>query len=312
MVPTDLEYREAHGLELMQAASPKLTLPQSPEELQGAKTREDSTPQELAGEFVLYDDPLDLPAREPQFMERYALAVLYYQNGGCSGDWVSATSWMTGTDHCEGKWHGVVCDLRGRVIEVNLSRNYVTGKIPVELSALGELGTLDLSNNAMVGAVPAAALSMPKMYTIQLNNNGFEGEFPFEEVKQGAEILDNLWIQENTQLTGNIVDSYCLMNTVTLDCENFDPSPVYPTEPKYPDMGTLTTFEEDCVDRVARYPSEYTCNFDDPLPYTKPPSPAEGGEDSTQLFVPAPAPAICGTPAAGTRRKREREHEPGR
>jgi hypothetical protein len=296
MAPTDVAYREEHGLELMQAASPKLTLPPTAEELRGAKNRGDSTPQELAGEFVLYDDPMDLAARDPRFMERYALAVFYYQNGGCSGDWVNNAKWLSTNDHCEG-WHGVVCDLKGRVIEMNMGRNYITGKIPVEFSALEELSTLDLSNNAMVGTVPAAALSMPKMYTISLNNNKFEGDFPFQEVKQGATILDNLWVQENPDLEGTITDDYCSLNTVTLDCENFNPGPVYPATPNYPELGTLTTFEEGCIDRVGRFPAEYTCNFDDPVPPTKPPATVE----EENPFQPAPAPEICGTPAAGTR-----------
>lgn len=198
MNPTENDYRENTGLDLMKVVSPKLTLPLEPEALVGAKTRADSTPQEIAAEFVIYDDPMELSARDPRFMERYALVVLYYQNGGCAGDWNTNTNWMVfdedaddvaaSADHCN-DWHGIVCDLKGRVIEVNLSQNYVTGKIPVEFSQLLELGTLDLSNNAMVGTVPAEALSMSKMYTIRLNNNMFEGEFPFEEVKDGATIL---------------------------------------------------------------------------------------------------------------------------
>ena len=189
MAPTDGAYREEHGLEVLTAASPRLTLPQTPGELAGAKGRPGSTPQELAAEFVLYDDALALPARDPRFAERYALATLYYQNGGCARDWIEgAATWLTGEDHC-GNWYGVSCDLQRRVTELNLARNYVTGQIPVELGQMLELSTLDLSNNAMSGAIPARALTMSKMYTIALSNNDFEGEFPFDEVKAGAVIL---------------------------------------------------------------------------------------------------------------------------
>mmetsp|Transcript_1866 Transcript_1866/g.4015 ORF Transcript_1866/g.4015 Transcript_1866/m.4015 type:complete len:539 (+) Transcript_1866:187-1803(+) len=292
LAPTDTEYRETTGLEMMRAASPKLALPQTPEELVGAKENSDSTPQELAAEFVLYDDPLEIPTRDLRFMERYALSVFYYQNGGCIGDWITKSNWRSDEDHCD-NWHGIVCDLKKRVIEVNLSKNYVTGKIPIEFSQLMELSTLDLSNNAMVGTVPADALSMGKMYTIQLNNNLLEGEFPFQEVKEGATILDNLWIQENTQLTGTITESYCAMNSITLDCDNFEPKPVYPIDS---DSG-LTTFQTNCLDsKIGRGPKEYTCNFDDPVPYVKP-----AAENGTEVVVPAPSPpAICGTPAVGT------------
>lgn len=191
MAPTDDTYREAHGLELMIGSSPRLTLPQVPEALRGSKADADATPQELAAEFVLYDDPLEIPARDPRFLERYALAVFYFQNGGCSGDWMVRSNWLTDGDHCNATrgWHGVTCDLQRRVIELNLAENGVTGKVPVEFAGLLELSTLDLSNNALEGTVPAAALSMRNLYTIQLNNNLLTGEFPFEEVREGANIL---------------------------------------------------------------------------------------------------------------------------
>ena len=195
MNPTDGTYREITGLEMMRAVSPKLTLPQTPTELNGASTREDSTPQMLAAEFILYNDPLELPTRDARFMERYALVVLYYQNGGCSNDWISTTNWMNELDHCgdgtnpQSAWHGIECDLKKRITAINLSKNYVTGKLPMEFQVLDELSTLDLSNNAMVGEVPSEALSMRKLYTIQLNNNLLEGDFPFELVKGEGSIL---------------------------------------------------------------------------------------------------------------------------
>jgi len=308
--PTDTTYRETFGLGLMIAASPKLTLPRDPEELKGAKNNVDSTPQELAAEFVLYDDPMNFNARDPRFMERYALVVFYFQNGGCAGDWITRTKWLevpsstddsdgddseagstdssspSSADHCDG-WHGIVCDLKKRVIEVNLSKNYVTGKIPMEFSQLLELSTLDLSNNALVGEVPAVALSMRNMFTIQLNNNKLEGEFPFAEVKNGAYILDNLWIQENDGLNGAITGAYCELNSVTLDCNNFDPQPTYPVE----DIGGLTTFEADCQVSELVSPKEYTCNFEPSVPFTK--SPAVAGATNAPATSPA---TVCGTP----------------
>ncbi|KAL7530688.1 hypothetical protein ACHAWF_007475 [Thalassiosira exigua] len=286
--PTDEDYRIEEGLELMRDASGNLALPTTSEEVRGAKERPDSTPQALAAEYVLFDDPLALSARDPRFLERFALVSFYYANGGCAGDWITNANWMNDEDHCEG-WHGVTCNLQGRVTEVSMSKNYVTGRMPVDFSGLRELSTLDLSNNAMEGTVPAKALSMPNVYTIQLNNNRLEGTFPFEDLKAGAEILDVLWIQENPQLTGRITQAYCQMSSITLDCDNFEPQPLYPIEPKYGDG--LTTFEERCIDGVGSSPQEYTCNSDPPVPFEKPPS------DESTVFGQVPAPAICGTPA---------------
>jgi len=230
-------------------------------------------------------------ARDPRFAERYALATLYYQNGGCARDWIEgAATWLTGEDHC-GNWYGVSCDLQRRVTELNLARNYVTGQIPVELGQMLELSTLDLSNNAMSGAIPARALTMSKMYTIALSNNDFEGEFPFDEVKAGAVILDNLWIQENQKLTGTITKEYCRMGSITLDCNNMKPQPVYARD------SDLTTFQTSCIEDedIGRGPGEYTCNSEDATPATRPP-PVEGQNGT---LAPTTPPAICGEPVGG-------------
>ncbi|KAL3815614.1 hypothetical protein ACHAXA_007146 [Cyclostephanos tholiformis] len=276
LAPTGPDYREEEGLELMRNASAKLSLPATPDVLVGSGSDPKSTPQAMAAEFVLYDDPLLLPSRDPRFLERYALAVMYYINGGCSGFWIEDANWMGGSDHCDG-WYGVTCDLKGRVVELNLSSNRVTGTLPIELGQLAELSVLDLSNNALTGTIPPEALSMAKLYTIQLNNNLLQGEFPFQEVKEGATILGNLWIQENSKLTGTITDSYCLLNSITLDCDNFSPKPVYGPD------GKLTTFQLNCAEKTGTSPGEYTCNFEEP---TMPPA-----TDSSSS-------AMCGIPMA--------------
>ena len=84
-----------------------------------------------------------------------------------------------------------------------------------------------MSNNALSGTIPHESLSMGKLYTIQLNNNLLEGGFPFQEVKEGAAILGNLWIQENADLTGTITEAYCGLNSITLNCDNYGPKPMY-------------------------------------------------------------------------------------
>jgi len=303
LAPTDEDYRAETALQMMLDISPKLSLPlEDPTQLIGASTNPLSTPQEIAAEFVIYNDPLDITTRDERFLERYAIIVYYYQNGGCNNDWITSTNWMTFNDpqdnttdyanHCsnqDNNWYGIVCDLKGRIIEINMSKNYVTGKIPMEFNALKELSTLDLSNNALTGSVPSEALSMKSMYTIQLNNNKLSGTFPFEQVKTEDSILDNLWIQENSELRGTLTEEYCIMNSVTLDCDNFNP------QPTYPDDSGDTTFQKNCVvEGLGIGPKEFTCNFDEPVPFEKP-------DDGLFGNVPAAAPAICGTPAAGQR-----------
>ena len=111
--------------------------------------------------------------------------------------------------------------------------------------------------------------------------------------------IDNLWIQENTGLTGTITEAYCTMNSITLDCDNFNPQPVYA-----PDDSGDTTFQKNCYEEVGSGPKEYTCNFDEPVPFEKPGEDGEDGSGTTLDLtgaIPAPAPAaICGVPAVGS------------
>ncbi|KAL7493100.1 hypothetical protein ACHAWT_004582 [Skeletonema menzelii] len=290
--PTVTGYRLTTGFSMMKEISPSISLPNNPEALKGAKTRSGSTPQMLAAEFILYDDAQKLSVRDPTFLERYALAVFYYANGGCSGDWITTTNWMdpvNATNHCgvaggNGKWHGVFCSLQGRVTEIKMNGNYVTWKLPREFVAFTELSTLEVSDNRMVGELPTEAISMPKLFTLLLNNNDFEGVFPFDAVKQGAESLDTLWIQENSKLSGSVPTSFCSLGSITLDCANFQPQPVYVS----PDS-TETTFVNDCLaEPEGVSPREYTCNAEVGVPIEK------------AADAPVPAPRICGTPAAGT------------
>ncbi|KAL3785994.1 hypothetical protein ACHAWO_012192 [Cyclotella atomus] len=276
-MPTDETYRGITGLEAMKAVSPNLALRvDTPEELIGASTDPSATPQEIAAEFLLYDDELQIPARDPRFIERYALAVFYYTNGGCAGDWIDTTNWMNPKrDHCQ--WYGVVCDLQGLVTELAMEGNYVTGEMIMELSQLKTMSTMDLSNNRMEGQVSLDALNISSLFTLRLSNNVFSGDFPFDRLLEGSPLLSNLWIQENAKLIGEITDDYCSLFSITLDCDNFKPLPVYTTD------GITTTFEAQCLEEKGVKPTEYTCNSDAGIPVTKPPSPT-------------PANNNCGTP----------------
>lgn len=80
------------------------------------------------------------------------------------------------------------------------------------------------------------------------------------------------------------------MNSVTLDCDNFDPQPTYPGSSNGEDDEGSTTFEVECADEFEVTPKEYTCNFDNPVPFVRDPA-------ATPVSAPG---TVCGTPAAGT------------
>ena len=84
----------------------------------------------------------------PQVSEdRAALVALHNATGGPG--WRSHTNWLS--DSPIGDWHGVTTDDSGRVTELSLERNQLTGELPPELGYLTELTRLWLNSNELSG-----------------------------------------------------------------------------------------------------------------------------------------------------------------
>jgi len=99
-----------------------------------------------------YDEDMDRDTR----MDRYALAVLYYSTNDVPTEetqdpktWFQANKWLSKDHACE--WQGIECNEKLHVVEIDLPRNNLSGKIPVELAFLDEhLTTLILSENVIL------------------------------------------------------------------------------------------------------------------------------------------------------------------
>ena len=89
---------------------------------------------------------------------RQELVELYEAFDGVN--WTNATNW--GTDAPLDTWHGVTTDGEGRIIELDLSDNGLSGEIPPELGLLESLEVLDLSGNGVpAGATERRDLVLP-------------------------------------------------------------------------------------------------------------------------------------------------------
>ncbi len=99
--------------------------------------------------------------------DKAALVALYNATGGA--DWTTGTNWTTG--EALSSWHGVTTDGAGRVTQLALSNNGLSGTLPAALGDLDELERLDLSYNALRGALPAELADLTSLTTLSLTRS---------------------------------------------------------------------------------------------------------------------------------------------
>ena len=151
--------------------------------------------------------------------DKQALVALYHATDG--ENWANNEHWLT--DAPLGEWHGVTV-VDGRVTDVVLHANRLTGPIPPELGKLSSLGSLDLSSNLLTGpippelgklsdltvlylfsnqltAIPSEIGNLASLMSLELSNNQLTGPIPSE--LGSLPILGSLDLSRN-RLTGTI------------------------------------------------------------------------------------------------------------
>ena len=134
--------------------------------------------------------------------DREVLEVLYDSTGGES--WTNRGSWKTSAPL--GDWHGVTTDTAGRVTELDLSGNDLTGPIPAALGDLKLLQELNLAErwdstsrqwltNALAGPIPDELGRLENLSSLSLSGNELTGRIP--------DALGNLANLESLRLGGN-------------------------------------------------------------------------------------------------------------
>ena len=165
--------------------------------------------------------------------DRAALVALYEETNG-SG-WTNRTNWLSREPLSE--WYGVSTNADGRVIEIDLDGNglsgsipgalrdiaslerldlgpqppdtpsgqplfnMLTGPIPPELGSLTNLVFLDLGFNELSGPIPRELGSLVNLESLFLPDNRLSGQIPLELANLAK--LEKLYLNKNT-LTGPI------------------------------------------------------------------------------------------------------------
>ena len=135
-------------------------------------------------------DPLG-PNCATGFTDSEILEIFYNATNGAN--WTSNRNWLS--DSPLGDWHGVTTDDDGRVTELHLPRNNLTGTIPVELGNLSNLQWLGLSYNQLSGTIPPQFGNLSNLKVISLTGNRLTGPIPSE--------LGNLTNLESVAIAGN-------------------------------------------------------------------------------------------------------------
>ena len=123
--------------------------------------------------------------------DRDMLAALYNATDG--PDWAENANWMSDTPIVG--WYGVTTDGDGRVVELNLHRNGLSGEIPPELGNLSNLEVLSLWTNRLSGEIPPELGNLSRLETLYLWDNRLGGDIPPE--------LGNLANLRNLSLSKN-------------------------------------------------------------------------------------------------------------
>ena len=89
--------------------------------------------------------------------DRAALVALYNATDG--PNWTNDTNWLSNKPI--GEWHGVTVNSSGRVVELSLRDNQLSGPLPPELGSLASLQSLDLQDNRLTGELPACLAALP-------------------------------------------------------------------------------------------------------------------------------------------------------
>ena len=167
-----------------------------------------------SGETGSFTLTISLETATPPSRDRDVLIALYNATDG--GNWKNNTNWLS--DRPIGEWDGVTTDAGGRVTELELIDNQLSGPIPADLGSLTYLERLVLgssyqcsvdgdcrvaspSANRLSGQIPSSLGNLSNLQELWLFANQLSGQIPSS--LGSLSNLEGLDLSGN-QLTGTI------------------------------------------------------------------------------------------------------------
>lgn len=134
--------------------------------------------------------PTTEPTTSPE-TDRQALVALYHATDG--PNWSINTNWLS--DAPLDQWYGVITDGTGRVMQLELASNGLSGELPPEIGNLSKLWFLRLGDNDLSGQLPSELGRLLDLLDLWLPGNQFSGQLPSELGRIGT--LGSVWLEGN-------------------------------------------------------------------------------------------------------------------
>jgi Leucine-rich repeat (LRR) protein len=139
---------------------------------------------------------------QAQTLETDRLALIDLYNNTTGSNWTNKTGWTVpgtnGDNPCG--WFGVTCS-GGRVSEISLYNNNLTGTIPTSIGTISALKLLSLGSNHLSGIIPVQISNLTNLTGLYLYLNQLSGAIPIEIGNLSQLRRLSLY---NNQLTGTI------------------------------------------------------------------------------------------------------------
>ena len=148
-------------------------------------------------------DDVNLPGCGTDSTEQDRVVLVELYNATNGPNWADNTNWNSSEPIDQ--WHGVTTDPNGRVIELSLQSNQLSGSMPSSLGNLTNLRELYLYYNQLNGEIPPSLGNLTNLTILDLDTNQLSGEIPSS--LGNLTNLTELYLN-SSELTGEIPSSF--------------------------------------------------------------------------------------------------------